>query len=91
MHRVPPPVVAMGSKVRAVFAELCDVTIVARSTRPAHSCSEIRLARETCAASRIVALRAAIADGRYRVDPDVIAAKLLMTLHLYPQLPDPLH
>ncbi|MBC8119762.1 MAG: flagellar biosynthesis anti-sigma factor FlgM [Burkholderiaceae bacterium] len=38
-----------------------------------------------------MALRAAIADGRYRVDPEVIAGKLLMTFHLQPQLSDPLH
>jgi anti-sigma28 factor (negative regulator of flagellin synthesis) len=42
--------------------------------------AEIRLARELCPESRILALRKAIAEGCYRIDSQVIAAKLIAAL-----------
>lgn len=69
-----------SSKVRRLVAELYGVTILARSNLPAPPCAEIRLAREPCSESRIIALRAAIAEGRYRIDAEAIAARLVATL-----------
>jgi len=45
-------------------------------------CAESRLARKACPESRIVALRAAIADGSYRIDAEVIATGLMAALTL---------
>jgi hypothetical protein len=56
------------------------VTLLARPTLPASPCAEIRLARETCPESRIFALRAAIAEGRYRIDSQTIAARLIAAI-----------
>jgi hypothetical protein len=61
------------------------VTLLARSNLPAPPCAEIRLARETCSESRIFALRAAIAEGRYRIDSQAIAAKLIATIDPHSQ------
>jgi len=71
------------------------VTILPRSFRLAPSCSEIRPAPEA-RDSRIVALRTAIAEGRYRVDPVAVANKLLIATYsrtalLRTSLFDPLH
>lgn len=69
-----------GSKVRALIAELRGVTTLARTHLPPSSCAEIRLARKACPESRIVALRTAIADGSYRIDPEAIATGLIAAL-----------
>jgi len=58
------------------------VTLLARSNLPAPPCAEIRLARETCPESRIFA---AIAEGRYRIDSQAIAAKLIATIDPHSQ------
>lgn len=71
-----------GSKVRALIAELCGVTTLARPHLPPSSCAEIRLAREVCPESRIIALRTAIADGSYRIDSETIATRLIAALTL---------
>jgi anti-sigma28 factor (negative regulator of flagellin synthesis) len=73
-------VVERRSKVRLPIAELCGVTLLARSNLSAQPCAEIRLARETCRESRILALRTAIAVGRYRIDSQAIAAKLIAAI-----------
>jgi hypothetical protein len=56
------------------------VTLLARSNLPALLCAEIRLARKSCPESRIFALRAAIAEGRYRIDSQAIAARLIAAI-----------
>jgi len=56
------------------------VTRLARSHLPAPLCAQIQLARGTCPESRILALRAAIAEGRYRIDPQAIAARLIAAI-----------
>lgn len=68
------------SKVRRRIAEFCNVTHLARSVPLAPPCAEIRLARELCPESRILALRAAIAEGRYRIDSQAIALKLIAAI-----------
>ena len=73
------------SKVRQRTAEFCSVTFLARSNRPAPPCAEIRLAREICPESRLLALRAAIAEGRYRIDSQVIAARLIAAIDPHSQ------
>ncbi len=69
-----------GSKVRALIAELRGVTTLARPQLPPSSCAEIRLARKACPESRLIALRTAIADGNYRIDPEAIATGLIAAL-----------
>jgi anti-sigma28 factor (negative regulator of flagellin synthesis) len=56
------------------------VTLLARSNPLAPPCAEIRLARELCPESRILALRAAIAEGHYRIDSQAIALKLIAAI-----------
>jgi len=58
------------------------VTFLARPSPPAPACAETRLAREICSASRILALRAAIAEGRYLIDSQAIATKLIGAIAL---------
>ena len=62
------------------------VTLLARSNLSAPPCAQTRLARGTGPESRILALRAAIAEGRYRIDPQAIAARLIVTIdpHVQP-------
>jgi hypothetical protein len=57
-----------------------SVTLLARSNLPAPLCAQTQLARGTSPESRILALRAAIAEGRYRIDPPAIAAKLIAAI-----------
>ena len=56
------------------------MTHLARSRPLAPPGAEIRLARELCPESRILALRKAIAEGGYRIESQVIAAKLIAAL-----------
>ncbi|MEO8186537.1 MAG: flagellar biosynthesis anti-sigma factor FlgM [Burkholderiaceae bacterium] len=56
------------------------MTFLARFNPLAPPCAEIRLGRELCPESRIVALRTAIAEGRYRIDSQAIAAKLIAAI-----------
>jgi len=60
------------------------VTSLARSNFFAPPCGDIRLAPGTCTESRLLALRAAVAQGRYRIDSQAIAARLIAALS--PQL-----
>lgn len=69
-----------GSKVRAPIAEFRGVTTLARSPLPPSSCADIRLARQACPESRIIALRTAIGGGSYRIDPEAIATGLIAAL-----------
>jgi len=56
---------------------------VVRSNLSAQACGDPRLAPGSCT-ERLLCLRAAVAEGRYRVDPQAIAAKLIAALD--PQL-----
>jgi hypothetical protein len=60
------------------------VTSLARSNFFAPLCGDIRLAPGTCTESRLFALRTAIAEGRYRVDSQAVAARLIAAID--PQL-----
>ena len=57
-----------------------SVTLLARSNLPAPPGAQTRLARGTGPESRILALRAAIAEGRYRIDPQAIADRLIAAI-----------
>ena len=63
-----------------------SVTLLARSNLPAPPCAQTQLARGNGPESRILALRAAIAEGRYRIDPQAIADRLIAAIdpHLQP-------
>jgi len=67
------------------------VTILARSNLPAHLCAELRLAHETCAESRVLALRSAVVEGRYCANAAAIAANLINALYLHSQRASPSH
>lgn len=56
------------------------MTLLARPNLSAQSCAEIRLAPGGCAEGRILALQTAIAEGRYRIDPQAIAARLIAAI-----------
>ena len=53
------------------------MTFLVRSNPTVHAGAEIRLGRDACPESRLLALRTAIADGRYRIDSQAIAAKMI--------------
>jgi anti-sigma28 factor (negative regulator of flagellin synthesis) len=48
-------------------------------------CGDIRLAPGTCTETRLLDLRTAVAEGRYRIDSQAIAARLIAAID--PQLP----
>jgi len=67
------------------------VTIPARSNLPADLCAEFQLLRATCAESRILALRSAVADGRYGINAAAMAAKLINALYMHSLLANQSH
>ena len=53
------------------------MTFLVRSNPSVQAGAEIRLGRKACPESRLLALRTAIAEGRYRIDPTAIAARMI--------------
>ena len=62
------------------------MTHLARSNRPASRCAKLRLARDVHREGRVLALRLALADGRYHIDSQAIAAKLIAAIDPHFQL-----
>ena len=60
------------------------MTLLVRSNPSAFWFADTRLVPETCPESRLVTLATAIASGRYRIDAEAIASRLISRLSTNP-------
>ncbi|HVG05584.1 MAG TPA: flagellar biosynthesis anti-sigma factor FlgM [Burkholderiaceae bacterium] len=56
------------------------MTLLARSNISTPQSTEIRISHEIRPEVRVLALRAAVADGRYRIDSQALASKMIAAI-----------